>query len=289
VKEVLLGVMSDHTKPIETEMVKKMTWHILPYLFLLYVLSFLDRANLGNAHEDLLKDTGMTEEEYSWGVSIFFVGYILFEIPSNLLLKLTTAPRWFARIMVTWGILSCCMMFVKDIVGLLITRLLLGIAEAGFLPGVVYYLSSWFTPSERAFRIGIFLSSISAAGFLAGLAAYGILQMEGKAGLHGWQWLFLLEGAPTVVFGILTWFVLPATPDSVSWLTLEEKKLAKTRLDSIGQESQHSHISKQQILGVFMDVRIWLAACLFFTVCTCVYSVSFFFTCHHSRTWIFCY
>jgi len=222
------------------------------------------------------KDVHLTDEEYSTGVSVFFIGYILFEIPSNILLKLTTPPVWFSLIMISWGIISTCMMFVNNFQSLIIVRVLLGIAEAGFLPGVVYYLSLWFTPNERAFRMAFFLSSVNVAGAISGVAAYGLLQLDGFGNLQGWQWLFLIEGIPSIIFGCLTVFVLPASPSTVKWLTPEEKSFALSRVANALRESNHSHISKDQIKLVFTDIRIWLGAFVYCCHCVVIYSVSFF-------------
>jgi len=255
---------------------RKITLRLLPYLFVLYVLSFLDRANLGNAHTSLLEDIHLSEEDYSIGVSVFFIGYILFEIPSNLLLKLTSAPIWFAIIMVSWGIISSCMMFVHDLQSLILVRIFLGVAEAGFVPGVAYYLSLWFTPNERAYRFSLFFSSVSTAGVIAGLAAYGLLQLDGKGSLYGWQWLFLIEGIPSIIFGLGCVFMLPESPAQASWLTPEEKEYAISRISAALNDSDHSHISKTQFIQVLKDIRIWLAAFLNCCQVVNVYSLSFF-------------
>jgi len=152
----------------------------------------------------------------------------------------------------------------------------LGIAESGFLPGVVYYLSLWFTPNERAFRLALFLSSVNVAGAISGLAAYGLLQLNGFGGLQGWQWLFLIEGIPSIVFGVFTYFILPSSPSQVKWLTQEEKEFAQNRVSNALRESNHSRISKEQIKIVFTDKRIWLGSFLYCCHCIVIYSISFF-------------
>eukprot|EP01124_Arcella_intermedia_P010747 TRINITY_DN17282_c0_g1_i1.p1 TRINITY_DN17282_c0_g1~~TRINITY_DN17282_c0_g1_i1.p1 ORF type:complete len:464 (-),score=105.73 TRINITY_DN17282_c0_g1_i1:28-1419(-) len=257
----------------EKRVVHKMIMRIIPFLFLMYVLSYLDRSNLGNAHSAMLEDTSITETDYAIGVSLFFVPYILFEIPSNLLLKLTTAPIWFSRIMVTWGIISVCMMFVRDLLGLIFLRLFLGLAEAGFLPGVVYYLALWFTPSERAFATGLFISAVPFSGMISGLAAYGILQMDGVLGLAGWQWLFLLEGIPSIIVGAIAWKILPASPDKCPWLNDQEKAFATKRLNS---NPHNSPISSRDFKIIFSDLRLWLCAFNFLCICSSSYCISFF-------------
>jgi len=152
----------------------------------------------------------------------------------------------------------------------------LGIAESGFVPGVAYYLSLWFTPNERAFRFALFLSSVNVAGAIAGIAAYGLLQLDGSGTLHGWQWLFLLEGLPSIVFGLLSIIILPASPATAKWLSPEEKEYAISRISNSLKDTDHSRISKTQLKNVLTDIRVWFAAFLYCTQCTVIYSISFF-------------
>eukprot|EP01124_Arcella_intermedia_P012590 TRINITY_DN18956_c0_g1_i1.p1 TRINITY_DN18956_c0_g1~~TRINITY_DN18956_c0_g1_i1.p1 ORF type:complete len:495 (-),score=96.53 TRINITY_DN18956_c0_g1_i1:9-1424(-) len=259
----------------ESAVARKMVRRLMPFLSFMYVLAFLDRSNLGNAHTVMLKDTGITEDQYAIGVSLFFVTYIICEIPSNILLKMTTGPIWFSRIMVTWGIISICMMFVKDFTGLIFARLFLGAAEAGFLPGVVYYLTLWFTPTERAFAIGIFISAVPFSGMISGLLAYGILQMDGLGNLKGWQWLFLLEGIPTVLVGLLSYWVLPDSPASANWLTPVEKIIAVERLN-VKKEDLAETLQASHFKAVLTDIRVWLCSFIYLSICTSAYTISFF-------------
>eukprot|EP01102_Stenamoeba_stenopodia_P005276 TRINITY_DN15843_c0_g1_i1.p1 TRINITY_DN15843_c0_g1~~TRINITY_DN15843_c0_g1_i1.p1 ORF type:complete len:517 (-),score=100.51 TRINITY_DN15843_c0_g1_i1:94-1644(-) len=216
----------------EKRVMNKVSWRLLPFLSFLYLLSFLDRVNMGNVHASFLKDNGFDEDDYSNGVGIFFLGYVLFEIPSNLLLKKFPPSIWISRIMVTWGIASTCMMFVHTIPALLITRLILGIAEAGFFPGIVFYLTFWYTTSEMASRVALFFSSSAVAGFIGGVLAYFILQMDGVGGLKGWQWVFLLEGVPSIIAGVFVYFLLPNNPSDSKWLSEAEQNVVIQRIQN---------------------------------------------------------
>eukprot|EP01123_Difflugia_compressa_P002136 TRINITY_DN1285_c2_g2_i1.p1 TRINITY_DN1285_c2_g2~~TRINITY_DN1285_c2_g2_i1.p1 ORF type:complete len:389 (-),score=45.91 TRINITY_DN1285_c2_g2_i1:50-1186(-) len=186
---------------------------------------------------------------------------------------MTSAPVWFSRIMVSWGIISVCMMFVKDYMSLVLVRLFLGLAEAGLLPGIVYYLSLWFTPTERAYRLGLFISSIPFSGLVSGLAAYGILQMDGMLGLRGWQWLFLIEGTPTIIFGFFAYFLLPVSPSTVSWLTPSEKTYLSTLITT---SPVSPTITLFDLRSAFANPRVWVFALANLFLVLPIYSISYF-------------
>jgi len=226
----------------EKKILKKIDLHLIPLLIFLYLLSFLDRVNVGNVHAAIKKYNNINEYQFAAIIGIFFVGYILFEVPSNLLLKKAKPSRWIARIMVSWGIISTCMAWAQSFLSILICRVLLGIAEAGFFPGIVYYLTFWYPNEQRALRIASFFCAAAVAGAFGGLIAYGILsQMEGIGRMHAYQWLFIIEGIPSVVFGCVTWFWLPDFPATASFLTHNEKQIWCTFLES-SQKSVTSHI-----------------------------------------------
>eukprot|EP01137_Pigoraptor_chileana_P034002 Opistho-2@25891 len=210
-------------------LVRKVTWRLLPFLMLLYVAAFLDRANLSNAKATMSTNLHLTSTDYGIAASFFFVSYIIFEVPSNMMLERLPARAWIARIIISWGVIATLTMFVKNRASLMAVRFFLGMAEAGFFPGVVFYLTRWFSPKERGHRMAVFYSAQPIAGVLGGFLAFFILPMEGIRGLHGWQWLFMLEGLPTVLLGLITLCVLPETPKEARWLTPAERRFLLRR------------------------------------------------------------
>jgi MFS family permease len=210
---------------------------LIPMLALLYLLSFLDRSNIGNAKiQGMDVDLELSGTEYSLCATVFFFTYCAFEIPSNLLLKRFRPSVWLPSIMVAWGTVMTLMGLVQDYHGLLIARVFLGIAEAGLYPGVAYYLTMWYCTEELAFRQGLFFSAASMAGAFSGLLAYAIAQMDGVAGYAGWRWIFILEGILTVVVAIAAFFLLHDFPDTASFLTTEEKAWVVHRLKYQGSK-----------------------------------------------------
>ncbi|ORX89390.1 MFS general substrate transporter [Basidiobolus meristosporus CBS 931.73] len=256
-------------KEAERRIVRKYDIRILPLILILYTFSILDRINLGNARlYNLEEDLNLKSGEFGWCLSIFFFGYIIFEIPSNNFLKRARPSRWISRIMVSWGIISSCGAAVHNFGGLMSVRFFLGIAEAGFFPGVIYYFSFWYTRKEQATRIGfLFAISLLASGF-SGILAYAISHMHNNLGLAAWQWIFLIEGIPSIVFGILTFFILPDFPETVSWLTEEEREIAIKRLEMEGTIASDTKFDRGQFLASFTDVNVLLYLVLYFTVLT---------------------
>lgn len=229
----------------EKRVLHKATVHLLPFLSVLYLFCYLDRANLGNAHTEMAKDLNLTESEYALSVSIFYIGYVLCEVPANCMMELVQARRWLARIMITWGIVSVAISSVQGIGALLALRLVLGVAEAGFFPGVVYYMTLWFSKKERASQISILSSSSAMAGLVGGISAYFILQMDGFLGVKGWRWIFILEGIPSIILGFVTLMYLPDGPHEARWLTEEEKEVIVNRLKD--QEPIHGSHGAPQV------------------------------------------
>ena len=202
---------------------RKVSRRLLPFLFVLYVCAFLDRINVGFAALHMNSDLGFSATAYGLGSGIFFVGYCLFEVPSNILLYKLGARRWIARIMVTWGMVASAMMFVRTPTSFYVMRFLLGVAEAGFFPGVVYYVSQWFPNDERARAISGFMLAIPVCGVIGGPVSGALLGLQGIGGLAGWQWLFLLEGLPSIVLGVVVWLYLTDRPQSAHWLEPTER------------------------------------------------------------------
>jgi ACS family tartrate transporter-like MFS transporter len=202
----------------------KVTWRLVPFLMLLYVVSWLDRVNVGFAALQMNRDLGFSPAVFGFGAGVFFIGYALFEVPSNLVLARVGARRWIARIMVTWGLVSTAMMFVQGPTSFYVLRFVLGVAEAGFLPGVIYYLAQWYPRAQRARAVSWFMIGIPLSTVLGAPLAGALLQMNGLQGLAGWQWLYLLEGLPAVVLGFVVWRVLPDTPRQARWLAPAEQE-----------------------------------------------------------------
>src|SRR5947207_4867024 len=186
----------------EGVVLRKVAVRLLPFLFLLYIINILDRMNVGFARLQMLGDLGLSEEVYGLGAGLFYVGYLLFEVPSNLILHRTGARRWISRIMVSWGIVSACMMFVKGEGSFYLLRILLGVAEAGFFPGIILYLSYWFPARERARAMAFFMTGVAISGVISNMVSGVIMDfLPGVGGLKGWQWLFVLEGIPSILVG----------------------------------------------------------------------------------------
>lgn len=249
----------------------KITWRIIPFFCLCFLAAYIDRTNVGIAKLQMSKDLGFSEAIYGLGVTLFFVGYILFEVPSNLILHRVGARLWIARIMVTWGIASAAMMFVHTPTQFYVLRFLLGVAEAGFLPGVVYYLNSWYPPARRSRMLALFFTGIPLASVIGAPISGMILgSLSGELGLAGWQWLFLLEAAPTILLGILTLIVLSDRIEDVAWLTPAEKTTLAANLVA---QDQSNHVSA--LLDAVKDWRVWMIGLVDLTALLGLYSIAF--------------
>lgn len=252
----------------EKALYARLRWRLVPYLLLLYVIAWFDRVNISFAALQMNEDLGFSAAVYGLGAGIFFAGYALFEVPSNLILARVGARRWIGRIMITWGIISVLMMFVEGKWSFYALRFSLGVAEAGFLPGILYYLSQWFPKAERAravswFMIGIPLSTVF-GGPIAGL----LLGMDGIGGLHGWQWLFLIEGLPAVIFGVVTWLWLPDRPSDVRWLSPAEQQHVVARIEAERQATHARHGGAGSLRFALMHPTVWVLALVLFA-CQC--------------------
>lgn len=223
------------------ETMRRVTVRLLPFLFLLYVVNWMDRENVGFAALQLNRDLRLSGTAYGLGAGIFFVGYTLFDVPSNLILARVGARRWIARIMITWGIIASCLMFVRTPLEFYSLRFLLGAAEAGFFPGVVYYMSHWFPAEYRGRATSRFMIAAPLAGAIGSPLGAVLLGLEGRGGLHGWQWLFLVEGIPAVVLGIAVLWVLTERVEDVHWLSEPQREWLAGRLRRDQEESSALH------------------------------------------------
>lgn len=258
------------------QMYDKIQLKIVPFLMFLYFLAFLDRANVGNAHDALREDLGMSESQYTIAAAIFFLGYTVAEVPANLAMTKVQPALWISLLMLIWGALAAAMSGVKNYTQLLIVRTFLGLFEGGFFPGAVFYLTSWFPPDRIARPIALFHSASAIAGCIGGLLAYGILQMDGVNGWEGWRWLFLLEGLPTIVVGATVYFVLPARPDECAWLDADEKLYLRNQLTKQSKDVHSYDLSWPEVRDTLISPKILTLCVISFFMLIPVYSTAFY-------------
>ncbi len=251
--------------PREQAVLRKVTLRLIPFLFVLYILNILDRVNVGFASLQMQTALGLSDEVFGLGAGIFFIGYFLFEVPSNLMLKRVGARRWIARILISWGLISAGMMFVTAAWSFYLLRFLLGLAEAGFFPGIILYLSYWFPAQQRARAVARFMTGAAISGMIGAPLSGSILHtMDQVAGLAGWQWLFLLEGLPTVLLGFVALYYLTDRPEHAGWLTPAERTWLTERMAQEEQYREQRHgFTLSQTLA---NPRVWLLIALYFTV-----------------------
>jgi MFS transporter, ACS family, tartrate transporter len=254
---------------------RKARWRILPLLAAGYLAAYTDRANISFAAESMNHDLHFTPSVYGLGAGIFFVSYALCEIPSNGLLLRFGARRWLARIMLTWGVLAAAMMFVHGRPSFYGMRLLLGAAEAGYFPGVLYFLSQWFPCGQRARAISWFYVAFPLSNTVMGLAAGSLLQLDGTLGLRGWQWLFVIEGLPAILLSVAFWLWLPESPSKASWLDDAERTDLNAALaaETNTQDDRHGWELLQSVLR---ERRVWVLGLYNFCLLVSSYGISFF-------------
>jgi ACS family tartrate transporter-like MFS transporter len=257
----------------ENRVFTKVAWRVLPILVLAYILNYVDRTNISVAALQMNKDIGLTATQFGTGAALLFVGYCVFEIPSNLVLHRVGARLWISRIMVTWGLVSAAMIFVKGAGSFYALRFALGVAEAGFFPGVAFYLSYWFPMRYRARILAWFLVSIPASSLIGAPIAGLLLQLDGVGGLAGWQWLFLLEALPCVVIGAALVWLIPNHPAEASWLSPGERRIATAVLAA----EEHALRQKPRVVANFgtalTDLRVWLLGAIYLGFSTGSYGV----------------
>jgi ACS family tartrate transporter-like MFS transporter len=250
----------------------KISWRLIPYIFTLYILAYVDRSNVGFAALEFKRDLHLSDAVFGYGGAIFFAGQLMFDLPSNLFLQKVGPRLWIARIMITWGIVATCMMLITGTKSFYTLRLLLGISEAGFFPGMILYLTYWFPSKERARAVAKFMTATSIAGVVGAELSRVLLKLEGTAGLHGWQWLFLMEGLPTILFGISVLFLMKDHPDDARWLTEAERKWLDNELqrdrDEGGATEQHN------LKDAFKLPMVWVLAAIFALSQIGVYTVT---------------
>jgi ACS family tartrate transporter-like MFS transporter len=271
--DVVVPAMSG-VDPLERQTIKRVAWRLMPLLMLGYFCAYLDRSNVGMAATTMVKDLGFSNAVFGFGAGVFFLGYCLAEIPSNLILNMVGARRWLARILLTWGIIAGLTAFVWNDWSFYIVRFLLGLGEAGFYPGVVLYLTWWFPSYYRTRMMAIF-STCSSLSLLIGMPISGLLlQLDGALGLYGWQWLFLLEAAPPVIMAVITWQLLTDRPTEATWLRPEQRTWLAERLAS--EQAQREAIHKFSLGQTFSNPKIWLLSLAYVGQTAAQYGLAFF-------------
>ncbi|HEY7097469.1 MAG TPA: MFS transporter [Terriglobales bacterium] len=254
---------------LERRVVHRLTWRLVPFLFLLYIVAYLDRINVGFAALQMREQLGLTDAVYGLGAGIFFAGYFLFQVPSNLVLQRVGARRWISFLMVLWGVISASMLFVASARTFYGLRFLLGAAEAGFFPGVIFYLKSWFPAQARARTVARFMTAAPLSGVVGGPLSGALLSLR-SSGLAGWQWMFLLEGIPAILLGVITAFYLVDRPEEADWLPQEERDwLIRTLNEEVDLKA-----SREGALTAVRLFQVGTLALVYFGLNTVSYGVS---------------
>ncbi|WP_163507284.1 MFS transporter [Fodinicola acaciae] len=258
---------------LERSTMRVVSARLIPFLMVCYFLSYLDRTNISIAALTMNKDLGLTATQFGLGAGLFFIGYFIFEVPSNMIMHRVGARIWIARIMISWGIVAALLAAVQGPVSLYVVRIVLGIAEAGFFPGIILYLTYWFPASYRGRAVGLFMSAVAISTAVGAPIGGLLLGMDGLFGLDGWRWLFILEGVPTVVVGVLVFWLLPSKPADAGWLSTEQRGWLTSRLTAEAQTtSARHHISA---LGAIVKPRVLALSLIYFATVFGLYGIGF--------------
>jgi ACS family tartrate transporter-like MFS transporter len=256
---------------LELDVISRLMWRLMPFLFLLYIVAYLDRINVSFAVLEMGEPLHLTDKVKGLGFGMFFAGYFFFQVPSNLVLQKMGVRRWISGLMVTWGLVSCSMIFIRGPVSFYVLRFLLGAAEAGFFPGMILYLRQWFPARARARAVAWFMTANPLAGVIGSPISGALLGLHG-AGLAGWQWLFLLEGTPAVVLGATVFWVLANSPKEARWLSDEQRTWL---VDELEREQREDSVAQGEGLwSVLASWRVWALSIVYFGLPTCMYGVT---------------
>jgi ACS family tartrate transporter-like MFS transporter len=266
--------IAEATQAIERRTIAKVSWRLLPLVALAYCIAYVDRSNISFAALTMNKDLGFSAYIYGWGAGIFFFGYFLFEIPSNLILEKIGARIWIARIMITWGIISGLTALVTGATSFLIIRFLLGAAEAGFFPGMILYLTYWFPNEYRGRVISTLFIAQPVANAVASIASAAILEMDGVLGIRGWQWIFIIEALPAVLLGLVILRIMTDRPAHAEWLAPEERDWLQARID--GENRQVESAGRMTLMRALGDPRVMALSMIYFMSVTANYGIVFF-------------
>ena len=259
---------------LEERSFRKVTRRLIPYLFLIYVVAYLDRVNVSFAQLQLEDDLGFSDTIFGIGAGIFSIGYVIFGVPSNLALARFGARRWLAAIMVVWGVISASMALMNDATSFYVLRFLLGAAEAGFFPGIILFLTWWFPERERTKAVALFLTAVSAAYVAGGPLSGGLLELDGVAGLDGWQWLFIVEGVPAVVLGVVTWRFLDERPADAEWLEPDERDFLTAEVER--ERELRERLGSQRLRDALGSGRVWVLGFVYFVLLAAGFGLTFF-------------
>src|SRR5262245_49290032 len=258
-------------RDLEAAVLSRLTWRLVPFLFLLYVVAYVDRINVGFAALQMQGQLGFSDGVYGLGAGVFFAGYFLLQVPSNLLLERVGARRWIAFLMLAWGIVSCSMALVSTARGFYVLRFLLGAAEAGFFPGVILYLRNWFPAEARARTVARFMTAGPIAGVVGGPLSGALLDLQGKGGLAGWQWMFLIEGLPAVLLSLVVLEYLSDRPANATWLSPKERDCL---LAALARERPPGTVQGVSPWAAFASGSVWILAVAYFALNNCSYGIS---------------
>jgi ACS family tartrate transporter-like MFS transporter len=255
---------------LEERAFRKATRRLIPFLFLIYVVAYLDRVNVSFAQLQLEDDLGFSDTIFGIGAGIFSLGYVIFGVPSNLALARFGARRWLAAIMIVWGVISASMMLIDGAASFYVLRFLLGAAEAGFFPGIILFLTWWFPERERTRAVALFLTAVSAAYVFGGPLSGGLLELDGFAGLDGWQWLFLVEGVPAVALGFVTLRYLDERPDDAGWLEPDEREFLAAEVE------REVPLAPGSTRDALSSGRVWVLGLVYFVLLAAGFGLTFF-------------
>jgi MFS transporter, ACS family, tartrate transporter len=256
---------------LESAVVSRLMWRLMPFLFLLYIVAYLDRINVSFAVLQMRGQLGLSDRVYGRAAGMFFAGYFFFQLPSNLLLEKVGVRRWISALMVAWGVISCLMIFIRGPVSFYVTRFLLGAAEAGFFPGMIFYMKRWFPARARARAVAWFMTANPIAGIVGSPVSGALLGLHG-AGLAGWQWMFLMEGMPAVLLGAAVFWTLADSPQEASWLEDDERTWILEKL--AGERQAELGLSTSSLWNAVFSLRIWMLSLVYFGVPTAMYGVT---------------
>lgn len=268
--------MPDSAAAFSAATYRKVAWRLIPFLFVCYILAYLDRVNVGFAKLGMKVEPWFSDAVFATGSGIFFIGYFLFEVPGNIMLHRVGARLWIARIMIGWGVVSALMATCTSPLSFYTMRFILGIAEAGFFPGIILYLTYWFPREHRARMVALFMTAIALAGvFGSPLSGWLLETAHDWYGLKSWQWLFIIEGLPSVLIGCTVPFLLTDRPAQAKWLTEDEKRLLQSRIDADEQAKASEGHQNHSALDAFKSPQVWLCSLIYFGIVVGIYGASF--------------